>query len=105
MNHYAYGRRKEHKVAKLLHNKGARVLVNPGSRGAADMTVRFSSVRVWKVQAKSSRGCSPASPSGHDLARLKQSASRSRATAVVAKVTPSKIVYTSARTGSQGVSL
>ncbi len=99
MNQYGYGRRKEHKVAKSLRGKGASVKVSPGSKGAADLKVSFSPTRKWNVQVKSSRGPSPASPSTRDLGRLKQGASRSGATPVVAKVTPKGTTYKSARTG------
>ena len=99
MNQFGYGRRKEHKVAKSLRGKGASVKVSPGSRGAADLRVSFSPTRKWNVQVKASRGSSPASPSSRDMGRLKISASRSRATPVVAKVTPKGTTYRSARTG------
>lgn len=99
VNQFGYGRSKEHKVAKSLRGKGASVKVSPGSREAADLRVSFSPTRKWNVQVKSSRGSSPASPSSRDMGRLKISASRSRATPVVAKVTPKGTTYKSARTG------
>lgn len=99
MNQYGYGRKKEIKVAKSLRGRGASVKVSPGSRGAADLKVKFSPSRKWNVQVKSSRSSSPASPSSRDIGRLKISAARSGATPVVAKVTPRKTTFTSARTG------
>jgi hypothetical protein len=99
MKHYNYGRRQENRVAQSLRSKGAKVTVSPGSRGAADLTARFSPSRTWKVQVKSSRGCSPASPCARDIGRLKISASRSNATPVISKVTPRGITFTSARNG------
>lgn len=99
MNNYGYGRRKELKVARSLRGKGASVKISPGSRGAADLKASFSPTKKLHIQVKSSRGSSPASPSRRDLGRLKQSASRSGATPVVAKVTPKGITYKSARTG------
>ena len=99
MNQYGYGRKKELKVAKSLRGRGASVKISPGSRGAADLKASFSPNRNWNIQVKASRGNSPASPSRRDLGRLKQSASRTNATPVVAKVTPRKTTYTSARTG------
>lgn len=101
MNQFGYGRRKEHQVAKSLRGKGASVKVSPRSRGAADLRVSFSPTRKWNVQVKSSRGSSPASPSSREIGRLKISASRSRATPVVAKVTPKRISYRSARSGKK----
>ncbi len=99
MNQYGYGRKKELKVAKSLRGKGASVKVSPGSRGAADLKASFSPTRKWNIQVKASRGPSPASPSRRDSGRLKQGASRSGATPVVAKVTPKGTTYRSARTG------
>lgn len=99
MKNYAYGRRKELKVARSLRGKGASVKMSPGSRGAADLKASFSPTRKWNVQVKASRGPSPASPSRRDLGRLKQGASRTGATPVLAKVTPKGTTYKSARTG------
>jgi len=96
---YSYGRTKEKKVAQLLRAKGASVKTSKGSRGAADLKVTFSTGKRWNVQVKSSRRGTPASPSAKDLGRLKQGATRSGATPVVAKVTPKGIKYTSARSG------
>ena len=100
-NQYKFGRSKEHRVARSLRDKGATAKLSPGSRGAADVTAKFRSGRTWKVQVKATRGSYAASPSRRDLGRLKQSASRSRATAVVAKVTPKGTSYTSARSGKK----
>ena len=99
MSQYGYGRKKELKVAKSLRGKGASVKVSPGSRGAADLKASFSPTRKWNIQVKASRGTSPASPSRKDLGRLKQGASKSGATPVVAKVSPKGTTYRSARTG------
>ncbi len=99
MNNCHYGRRQEQKVACQLRGHGAKVRLSPASRGAADLTATFSSTRSWKVQVKSSRGNSTASPSRRDLGRLKISASRSGATPVVASVTPKGVTYRSVRCG------
>ena len=101
LKNYNYGRRQENRVAQSLRSRGAKVSISPGSRGAADLTARFSASRTWKVQVKSSRGCSPTSPCARDVGRLKISASRSRATPVVAKVTSRGTTYISARSGRQ----
>ena len=97
MNNTRYGRRQEHKVARQLRGHGAKVSMSPGSRGAADLKVRFHSGRSWNVQVKSSRSRTAASPSAKELGRLKISASRSDATPVIAEVTPKGISYRSAR--------
>ncbi len=97
MNNTRYGRRQEHKVARQLRGHGAKVSMSPGSRGAADLKVRFHSGRSWNVQVKSSRSRTAASPSAKELGRLKISANRSAATPVIAEVTPKGISYRSAR--------
>jgi len=96
---YSYGRAKEKKVAQLLRAKGASVKVSKGSRGAADLKVTFSTGRRWNVQVKSSRRGTPALPSAKDSGRLKQGATKSGATPVVAKVTPKSVRFVSERSG------
>ena len=90
---------KEKKVVQLLRAKGAAVEVSKGSRGAADLKVIFPTGKRWNVQVKSSRRGTPASPSAKESGRLKQGATKSGATPVVAKVTPKGVKYTSARSG------
>jgi len=99
MKHYKYGKRKERKVAQLLRGKGASVKSSPASRSSADLTVTFPTGTKWRVQVKSSRRGQPASPSRTDLGRLKQSSTKRGATAVIAKVSPRGVEYTSARSG------
>ncbi len=96
---YSYGRAKELKIARSLRARGASVKVSKGSKGAADLTVKFSTGRKWDIQVKSSRKGTPASLSSKDSGRLKQGATRKGATAVVAKVTRSGVKYTSERSG------
>lgn len=91
-----FGRRKEQRVAQALRNRGAKVSVSEGSRGAADLKAKFPSGTKWNVQVKSTRAGSPSSPTARDLGRLKQGAARNGATPVVAKVFPQKIEYKSA---------
>ena len=98
-NQYRYGRKKEQKVAQALRNKGARVSVSPGSRGAADLVAKFPSGTRWDVQVKSTRSGVAASLSSKQAARLKTVAAHRRSTSVVAKVGPRQIVYESARSG------
>ena len=97
---YSYGRDKELKIARSLRARGASVKVSKGSRGASDLKATFSSGKKWNVQVKATRKGNAASPSTRDLGRLKQSATMSGATPVVAKVSRGKITYSSAR-GSQ----
>ena len=98
-NQYSYGRRKEHKVAHSLRNRGAKVATSKGSKGPADLVAKFPSGTKWSVQVKSTRSGSAASPSRKDSGRLRQSSSKSGSTAVVAKVSPKGIEYKSARSG------
>ena len=96
---YKYGREKELRIARLLRAKGAKVEISKSSKGAADIRVKFPTRTKWDIQVKSSRRGEPPSPSAKDLGRLKQGATKSGATPVVAKVTPKGIRYTSARSG------
>ena len=96
---YKYGRDKEIKVARSLRGKGASVKVSKGSKGATDLRVKFPTGTKWNVQVKSSRKGAPASPSAKDVGRLKQGATKTRATPVISKVTPKGIQYISARSG------
>jgi len=98
-NQYRYGRDKEKKVAQLLRSKGASVRTSPASRSAADLTVTFATGTKWHVQVKSSRGTKAAALSRKDLGRLKQSATKRRATPVIAKATARGVEYRSARSG------
>ena len=100
-NQYKYGKTKEQKVAQSLRSKGASVQVSKGSKGAADLTAKFPTGTKWKVQVKSTRTGTAASLSGKEIGRLKQSATRSKSTAVVAKVSPRGIEYESARSGKK----
>ena len=96
---YKYGRDKEKKVAQSLRNRGAKVKVSPGSKGAADLKVKFSTGTKWNVQVKSTRKGEPAKALSKDIGRLKQSSSKSKATAVIANVTQKGIAFKSASTG------
>lgn len=96
---YKYGREKEEKVARSLRGGGATVEISPGSRGAADLVATFPSGKKWYIQVKATRSGEAASPSKRDMGRLKQSATKGKATPVVAKVSPKGIRYESARSG------
>ena len=99
VDQYKYGRDKEQKVAQSLRNRGAKVDVSKGSKGAADLEAKFSTGTKWKVQVKSTRGNKVTQPTPKDVGRLKSGATKSRATPVIAEVTPKGIKYESARTG------
>ena len=94
---YEYGREKELKIARSLRARGASVKVSKGSKGAADLKANFSNGKKWNIQVKSTRKGTAASPSAKDLGRLKQSATKSHATPVIAKVSRGKVAYSSAR--------
>ena len=96
---YEKGRDAEIKLARSLRAKGASVKVSKGSKGAADLRVKFSTGTKWDIQVKSSRKGAPASPSAKDLGRLKQGATKRGATPVISKVTPRGVQYISARSG------
>ncbi len=98
-NQYRYGRDKEKKVARSLRSRGAKVDVSKGSRGPADIKATFATGTKWNVQVKATRSGKPSQPNPQDLGRLKQSSTKSRATPVVANVTPGGIEYKSARSG------
>lgn len=97
-NRYRDGRRAEERVARQLWRQGATVKLSPGSRGPNDLVVAFAGTE-WGVQVKSSRRDRPATPGRRELARLRQSATLSGRTPVVAEVTPKGIAYRSARSG------
>ncbi len=96
---YEYGRDKEIKIARSLRAKGASVKVSKASKGAADLRVKFSTGTKWDIQVKSSRKGVPASPSTKDSGRLKQGATKTGATSVIAKATPKGVQFISARSG------
>ncbi|RLG24012.1 hypothetical protein DRN85_08340 [Methanosarcinales archaeon] len=96
-NQYKYGRKKEELVTRKLRGKGAKVKLSSGSRGAADLIAEFPSGKKWHVQVKATRKGRPASPSSKDTGRLKSSASKNRATPVIAKVSRNKVSYSSVR--------
>ena len=96
---YKYGRDKEKQVAATLRSRGASVELSPGSKGAADLKAVFPTGTKWNVQVKSTRSGEVRSPTTKEVGRLKQGATKTSATAVIAKVTPEGIEYKSARTG------
>lgn len=99
MNQSKYGRKAEERVAGALRSRGARVKVSPGSRGAADIKAVFPTGTKWNIQVKASRSGKPHSLSRQEVARLKKSAAKDRATPVVASVSRGRTEYCSARSG------
>lgn len=96
---YNYGREKEKKVARSLRRKGAKVDLSKGSKGSSDLVAKFPTGTTWNIQVKSTRSGTAADPTPKEQGRLKQSATKSRATPVVAKVSPEGIEYESVRSG------
>lgn len=94
---YKYGRSQEELIARSLRARGAKVKISPGSRGITDLRVEFPTGTKWWMQVKSTRDGKPASLSSKDLGRLKQSATKSGATPVIAEITRGKVKFKSAR--------
>jgi Holliday junction resolvase len=95
------GMKAENRVAASLRRTGASVEKSPGSRTSADMTAKWSPGKEWLVQVKYSGKGVPSSLKSHERKALIARAKRNNATPVVAKVTPEKIQYESARDGRQ----
>lgn len=89
----------EDRVAASLRRTGANVEKSPGSRTSADIVANWDSGKEWLVQVKYSGKRTPASLSPDERRALINRANRNDATSVVAKVTPEKIQYESARDG------
>jgi len=94
---YGYGRTKEELVARKLRGYGAKVDLMPGSRGPYDLKAKFPTGTVWLIAVKATRKGSPASPTAKELGRLKQSATKRKATAVIAYVSRNVVEFVSAR--------
>lgn len=93
------GIKAENRVAISLGRSGATVKKSPGSRTSADITASWDSGKKWLVQVKYSGKGTPISPSSGVQLTLIARANRNDATPVIAKVTPGKIEYESARDG------
>jgi hypothetical protein len=103
----------EKKVMAYLGTKSETSRPRPGTKGAVDMKVSFSTGTVWNVQVKASHGDTAAAmykkevgialpPSGRCVAARvtpRDIALPPSGTLVVAKVTPRGIEYRSAKTG------
>jgi hypothetical protein len=101
-NQYKFGRLKEEKVAKKLRDKGARVQLNEGSKGAEDGIAKWPSGKTWLWQSKATRNGKPKSLTKKEIGRLKQKATKKNATPVIAEVFgDNKIKFKSARNGRE----
>lgn len=84
---YACGRGEEEKLARKLKRAGAKVTLNPGSRGGYDMLAVFPSGRTLAIQLKAT--CMPngkaKSVPATEKKRLIKEAKEKGATAVEAK--------------------
>ncbi len=93
------GIKAEKRVAASLRAKDASVKRSLGSRTSADLVAKWRSGREWLIQVKYSGKREPASLSVNERRALLARAKRNNATPVVAKVTPERIRYESARDG------
>ena len=93
------GMKAEDRVAASLRRSGAEVEKSPGSGTSADMVANWDGGKEWLVQVKYSGTRAPASISSNEKRAILARANRNDATPVVAKVTPEKIEYESARNG------
>lgn len=92
-NNYAYGRRNESRVARLLQRMGYETQLSPGSRGACDIRARKEGISLC-VQVKSSRMRRCLNVSPREAKRIRQQAAREKATPIIARVQGSKIELT-----------
>ncbi|MBI2018997.1 hypothetical protein HYS96_04845 [Candidatus Daviesbacteria bacterium] len=93
------GLKAEDRVANSLRRAGASVQQSPGSRGSADVIANWKSGKEWMTQVKYSGLGKPAGLSSRERQNLVSRAERNDATPILAQVTPTKIEYTSAKTG------
>jgi Holliday junction resolvase len=97
VDQYKYGIGKEKQVAEMLRKAGADVSLSPGSKGAADITVKFPTGTKWLVQVKATRKGDPPMLPPTERTKLLSKAIKQGATPVVAKVARGKITLESAR--------
>lgn len=97
-SNYASGIRAENRVASTYRASGWTVKQSAGSRGAADLKCTKGATTHF-VQVKSSTTGYPYI-SGHEIGRLKSTATRNDATSVIAKVTSSTTSIQYAKTAS-----
>lgn len=98
-SNYARGIKAENKVAASYRANGWSVKQSPGSRGAADLKCTSKSGTTHYVQVKSSHS-GTARIASSEVGRLKSTATRNGATAVIAKVDPGQFNIAYAKTGS-----
>jgi hypothetical protein len=93
------GLKAEDRVAASLRRSGAKVEQSIGSRTSADNVARWPNGKKWFTQVKYSGKGNPASPTPNERRALIRRAENNNATPVIAKVTPEKIEYFSAKDG------
>jgi len=93
------GLKAEDRVAVSLRRAGASVEKSPGSKTSADLIGIWDSGKKWFTQVKYSGTRNPASPSSNERRALIRRAENNNGTPVIAKVTPEKIKYSSAKNG------
>ena len=94
---YTYGRKKEERVARVLRGHGGKAQLAPGSRGPCDLKAYFPGGTVWYVEVKATRSGKPTALTSKEMSRLKQSATRSGATPVIAYVSRNDVEFFYAR--------
>lgn len=93
------GQKAEDRVANSLRRRGVNVEQSKGSRGSADGVATWDTGKKWHYQVRYSGRREPAGLSSQERRNLISRAERHDATPVLAQVTPSKIGYSSAKTG------
>lgn len=83
---------------KMYQNEGYHVKQSPGSRGAADLVCTKGN-KTHFVQVKATKSDRTPYISGHETGRLKSTATRNDATAVIAKVNNKGVDIFYAKTG------
>lgn len=100
-NYVRHGFSRERAIARYLARKGARVEITPGSRGAIDVTARWPSGVVWKIQAKSSREGIARPPGPGERARLRRASAASKTRPVIALWERARTRYLCANSGER----
>ena len=90
---------KEDILNAYLKEIGAYKKIDKVRKHPADIKVKFRSGRIWTIQVKTSKNRISKHKKKKEIGRLKQSATRTGATAVIAKVDSKGIIYESARNG------
>lgn len=84
-SNYYIGIRAEKIIERIYKKNGWNVLQSPGSRGAADLICTKNDVSHY-VQCKSSTVTNNPEISNEEIGRLKSTATKNNATAIIAKI-------------------